>query len=214
MHDIGKAAIPAKITMKKQALNASEQKLLNTHPAFGGRLTRKLDGVSIEASEVIEQHHEHLDGTGFPKGLKGDAITKLARIVAITNCYDNLCNPPDVQKSLTPKAAIAILYTKYKDKLDTAIVQHFIRTMGVYPPGTIIILSDDSIGLVTAVDSGALLQPQILLYHPDIPRNEALHLDLKLHPDLTIKDVIVASDCPDRVYQYLGITERTGYYYE
>ncbi|MFT7130491.1 MAG: hypothetical protein ACI89U_002614, partial [Gammaproteobacteria bacterium] len=56
--------------------------------------------------------------------------------------------------------------------------------------------------------------PQILLYHQDIPRTEALNIDLTHHPELTIKDVMIASECPKRIYEYLGITERTGYYYE
>lgn len=214
LHDIGKAAVPAKVLMKKEALNISEQKLLNTHPSFGGSLTRKLKDVAIEVSEIIEQHHEFLDGSGFPKGLSGDEIGKLSRIVAITNCYDNLCNPKSTKDALTPKAAMAILYAKYKDKLDAKIVQHFIQTMGVYPPGTVVCLSDDSIGLVTAVHSKTLLQPQVLLYHPDVPRSEALNMDLRLHPDLSIKDALKPGDYPKRIYDYLGISERTGYYYE
>lgn len=214
LHDIGKAAIPSKITMKKEPLNISEQKLLNTHPSFGGRLARKLDGVNDQAAEIIEQHHEYIDGTGFPQGLSGDAISQLSRIVAITNAYDNLCNPSNAEDALTPKAAMAILYAKFQGKLDTKIIQYFIKNMGVYPPGTIVILSDDSIGLVTAVDSSALLQPQILLYHPDIPPAEALHINLKSHPELSIKEVLVGKDCPERIYQYLGVSERTGYYYD
>lgn len=214
LHDIGKAAVPSKILLKTSSLNISEQKLLNSHPFFGGSLARKLEGVSDKVAEIIEQHHEYIDGSGFPKSLKGDAISPLARIVAITNTYDNLCNPSDAKNALTPKAAMAILYFKHKDQLDSKIVQNFIRCMGVYPPGTIVILSDGSVGLVTGVSSKALLQPQILLYHQDIPRTEALNIDLTHHPELTIKDVMIASECPKRIYAYLGITERTGYYYE
>jgi putative nucleotidyltransferase with HDIG domain len=214
LHDIGKVAVPAKVLMKKEPLNTSEQKLLDTHPLLGGKLARKLQGASIESAEVIEQHHEFLDGTGYPQGLRGDDITILARIVVITNCYDNLCNPADIKKAVTPKQAMAILYAKYKDKLDTEIVQLFIKTMGVYPPGTMVSLSDGSIGLVTAVSSQSLLQPQLLLYHPDVPKSEALYLDLQDHPELCIKDTLTSADLSKRIYDYLGVTERTCYFYD
>lgn len=214
LHDIGKVTLPAKVLMKQTRLNSSEQKLLDTHPALGGRLVQNAKDIPEEVQQIIEQHHEFLDGSGFPHGFQGEQISKLARIVAITNAYDNLCNPNDPKTALTPKAAMAVLYAKYKNKLDTEIVQRFIQTMGVYPPGTVVQLSDESIGLVTAVDQNALLLPKILLYHPDVPRTEALHIDLKEHSDLKIVDALKPGSYPARIYEYLGIRERLGYFYE
>lgn len=214
LHDIGKIALPAKVLMKQTPLNESEQKLLGTHPALGGRLVQHVKDIPEEVQQVIEQHHESLDGSGYPNGFQGEQISKLARIVAITNAYDNLCNPNDPKSAMTPKAAMAVLYAKYKHKLDTDIVQRFIQTMGVYPPGTVVQLSDESIGLVIAVDTNALLQPKILLYHPDIPRTEALHIDLQEHSDLNIVDALKPGSYPGRIYEYLGIRERLGYFYE
>ncbi len=214
LHDIGKVALPTTVLMKQTPLNSSEQKLLDTHPALGGRLVQNAKDIPEEVQQIIEQHHESLDGSGFPHGFQGEQISKLARIVAITNAYDNLCNPNDPKAALTPKAAMAVLYAKYKNKLDTEIVQRFIQTMGVYPPGTVVQLSDESIGLVIAVDHNALLLPKILLYHPDVPRTEALHIDLKEHSDLKIVDALKPGSYPARIYEYLGIRERLGYFYE
>ena len=214
LHDMGNIAIPAKVINKRSDLTVSERKLMNTHPVLGGKLARNLEGISDEVAEIIDQHHEHLDGSGFPRGLKGEEISQLARIIAISNYYDNLCNPKEQKNAITPKAAMSILFAKYKEKLDSTIVQHFVQAMGIYPPGTVVQLSDGSIGLVTAVHSKTLLQPQILLYHPDIPKSEALHLDLRLHPELTITDALKQGDYPARIYEYLGINERTAYYYE
>ena len=214
LHDIGKVTLPTKVLMKQTPLNSSEQKLLDTHPALGGRLVQNAKDIPEEVQQIIEQHHEFLDGSGFPHGFQGEQISKLARIVAITNAYDNLCNPNDPKAALTPKAAMAVLYAKYKNKLDTEIVQRFIQTMGVYPPGTVVQLSDESIGLVIAVDHNALLLPKVLLYHPDVPRTEALHIDLKEHSDLKIVDALKPGSYPARIYEYLGIRERLGYFYE
>lgn len=214
LHDIGKNFVPDKILFKRTALTTPEKKILNTHPILGGKLARDLPDVGDGVAEIIEQHHEFLDGTGYPKGLKADAIDPLARIVAITNTYDNLCNPPDPKHALTPKAAMAIMYAKYNDKLDSKIVQHFIQSMGVYPPGTVVRLSDESLGLVTTVNSKDLLNPEVLLYHEDIPRSEALHINLRQHAELSIIEAVKPSDYPKRIYDYLGIRERAAYYYE
>lgn len=214
LHDIGNSAIPAKVRMKQTALTSAEQKLMNTHPVLGARLAGYLEDIAPQVVEIIEQHHEHLDGSGFPKGLKGSEISELARVVAITNCYDNLCNPKNPKAALTPKATMAMLYARYKNKLDGAVVQRFIQAMGVYPPGTVVSLSDGSIGLVTAVHSDALLQPMVLVYRDDIPKSEALHLDLRKHEDISIEEALKPGEYPRRIYEYLGITQSTAYYFE
>lgn len=212
LHDIGKVALPGKLLMPQIELSKSEQKLLQTHPAVGERLASRMQALDPKVGAIIGQHHEMIDGSGFPQGLQGKQIGLLARIVAIANLYDNLCNPPNPDRALTPKAAMALLFAKYKERLDGKLVQRFIQTMGVYPPGTVVELSDDSIGLVVAVDSRALLRPQVLLYNPDIPRNEALLIDLSQHAEIEVKNVLKPGDYPKRIYDYLGITERLGYF--
>jgi len=214
MHDIGKTAVPAKILMKRDALNPSELKLLQSHTLLGSRLVQQIDTLPPEALAVIEQHHEFLDGSGYPKGISGAEISTTARIATIANLYDNLCNPPDAKDAMTPKNAMAILFQKYKGRLDGQIVQRFIQSMGVYPPGTVVKLSDDSIGLVVAVDPKALLKPQVLLYSEDIPRNEAVMVDLQQYSDLAVVDVLRAGQHTERVFSYLGIQERVGYFYD
>lgn len=214
MHDIGKVAVPDKILMKREALNASELKLLQSHTLLGARLIQKIDTLPPEAISIIDQHHEFLDGSGYPKGIGDADITQMARIVAVVNMYDNLCNPPNPKDAMTPKNAMATLFQKYKNKLDGQIVQKFIHTMGIYPPGTVVKLSDGSVGLVVAVDPKSLLKPQVLLYNEDIPRTEAVMIDLRQFNDLSITDVLKVGDYPDRIFSYLGIQERVGYFYD
>jgi len=214
MHDIGKSAVPAKILMKREPLNPSEQKLLQSHTLLGSRLVQQIDTLPPESLAIMEQHHEFLDGSGYPKGIRGADITNMARIVAIANLYDNLCNPPEAKHAMTPKNAMAVLFQKYKDRLDGQIVQKFIQTMGVYPPGTVVKLSDGSLGLVVAVDPKVLLKPQILLYSEDIPRNEAVLVDLQKLAGVTVVDVLKAGQQTDRVFSYLGIQERVGYFFD
>ena len=214
IHDLGKVVVPDKVLMKRDALNPSEMKLLQSHPLLGARLVQKIDALPPEALSIIEQHHEYLDGSGTPKGIRDAEITQMARIVAVVNLYDNLCNPPDPKDAMTPKNAMATLFQKYKNKLDGQIVQKFIHTMGVYPPGTVVKISDGSIGLVVAVDPKSLLKPQVLLYNEDIPRTEAVMIDLRNYSDLSITDVLKVGEYPDRIFTYLGIQERVGYFYD
>ena len=109
---------------------------------------------------------------------------------------------------------MAILFKKYQRKLDINLVQHFIKTFGVYPPGTVVKLSDDSIALVISVDPSTILKPKVLLYNPDIPANQALLVSLAEHDKLEVVSVIKPEECPPRVYEYLGIQENMGFYLE
>jgi HD-GYP domain-containing protein (c-di-GMP phosphodiesterase class II) len=214
LHDVGKVAVPSNILLKKSKLTPSELAILNSHPLLGSQLAQRVQILPKAAVSVIEQHHEMMDGSGYPNQLKTPDISLAARITAIANLYDNLCNPKDVTKALTPKAALAILYIKYNDRLDSALVGRFIKTMGVYPPGTVVQLSDDSIALVVAVAADALLKPTILLYNPDIPPKDAIMIDLQQYEDLSITTVLKPGTYPARICTYLGIKDRMGFFHE
>ncbi|GLQ33451.1 HD-GYP domain-containing protein [Litoribrevibacter albus] len=214
LHDIGKAALPASIFIKKGKKTPSEIKVLQTHTTLGARIAEALPDVDSGVVHVIRHHHEFLDGTGYPNQLKGDAISTICRIVTIANIYDNLCNNPDPTEAVIPKVAMATLFKKYQGKLDIDLVQHFIKTFGVYPPGTVVQLNDDSIALVISVDPSTILNPKVLLYNPDIPPNQALLINLADHDNLEVVKVLKPGECPPRVYEYLGIQENMGFYLE
>lgn len=214
LHDVGKIMVPGKVLHKKTPLTPSEQGILESHPILGSRLTQRVQSLSQATIEVIERHHEMRDGSGYPNHLKDDAVPVHAQIVAVANLYDNLCNPPNNQRAATPKEALAMLYAKYRNRFETYVVETFVRTMGIYPPGCVVRLSDDSLGLVVAIDPQALLQPTVLLYNPDIPRTEALMVNLIEHPELTVTSVLRPGEYPARIYDYLGIEERIGYFFE
>ncbi len=213
VHDLGKIEIPTQITNKSQ-LNHSEEALLKTHPLLGSRLAQKIRSISPAVIAIIEQHHENMDGSGFPRQMQGAQLSLPVRIVAVANIYDNLCNPIDPLRSLSPRDAMAHLFKTWAGKLDKDIVGAFIKAMGVYPPGTVVQLSDDNIGMVVSVDPEQLLRPRILLYNPDIPRQDALMVDLRERPDLEVKNVLKPNQFPARIYEYLGLSERLGYFHK
>lgn len=213
LHDIGKNSVPARVLHKKTPLTVSEQKLLESHPLLGLKQVDQITRISRTAAGIISGHHELLDGSGYPNGLTGDAIARETQLVAIANLYDNLCNPNDGSSGLAPKNAMAKLYSEYSGRLEPEIVQQFIKSMGVYPPGTLVQLTDGSTGVVVEVDSGDLLHPRVLLYSPDIPRNEALEVSLAERDDLEIHDVLRPQDCPNTIRQYLGLSNQLGYFF-
>mgnify|MGYP005627281175 CR=1 FL=1 len=211
LHDIGKIDLPGTIKNKKTALSPAEQKIVQSHPQYGSRMIKRIRVMDKEVLDVIEKHHELLDGSGYPNKLKANQLSKFVRIVSIVNLYDNLCNPADVKAAMAPKMALVTLYHKYKEKLDRKLVERLIGLLGVYPPGTVIRLNDDKIGLVICADSRSALKPSILIYNPEIPKDEAQIINLIDFPDLKIIEALKPGDFPDEIHQYLGIHERLGY---
>lgn len=213
LHDLGKVKVPSQILLKTTPLSGPEQALLQLHTRYGADLASKIGGLSPTVQAIIAQHHELLDGSGYPDKLREEKLPRAVRVVAVVNLYDNLCNPPSIADAMIPKVALSVLFTRYKGKLDGELVALFIRALGIYPPGTVVKLNDGSIGMVIAVDSKDLLKPQLLMYNADIPRKEAVILDLK-DEELNIDTALAPGQYPKEVFEYLGVRARAGYFFE
>ena len=154
--------------------------------------------------EAIHQHHERMDGSGYPRGLKGEAIHQFSKIIMVVDAYDELCNNPDLKKSLTPYEAVCSLYAKRHSEFWEEAVVTLVRSLGVYPPSSIVELSDESIGIISTINFEDRLRPLVLLYAPNIPRNEAIILDLAQETHLSIKKSLRPSELPREVWDYLN----------
>lgn len=212
-HDVGKLDIPDRIVRKTESLTKPELSLLQQHCAYGVETGRKL-GLPNEALTVIAQHHEYADGTGYPKGLKGADIFLLARVVAIANTYDNLCNPVKASTALTPHQALSLMYAQQRGKFDTTPFTTFVRCMGIYPPGTVVVLSNESVGMVVSVNSAVPLKPTVLIYDPAVPRERAILVDLESEPEVSIGRALKPEQLPKPVYDYLAPRRRLTYYFD
>ena len=160
-----------------------EQSLLQQHCAYGVEAGRKME-LPNEALLVIAQHHEHMDGSGYPEGLQDSEFYLLARIVAIANTYDNLCNPMKSSSALTSHQALSVMYAQHRARFDAASLAAFVRCMGIYPPGTVVVLSNESVGMVVSVNSSKPLKPTVLIYDPKVPRDKAILVELESEPDV------------------------------
>ena len=211
-HDIGKDRIPKMLLKKKGELTRPEQDIIEQHPMFGASLLDKIDLFPKKVGQIVAQHHERLDGSGYPEGLKGNEIDRLARIVAIADAYDNHCNHDDPMESLTPYLALSYLFGQQKHLFDVEALALLIRCLGVYPPGTVVEISNGEVGMVMAVNPKNQLNPSIMLYDPNVPKKEALIVDLADEPDLRVEKSIRLAQLSGEMYEYLSPRTRITYF--
>lgn len=213
LHDIGRKEIPDKILLKTEPLTQSERNFYELHPGYGVEMGKRMHLASATLA-IIGQHHELFDGTGFPNKLKGEAIHLLSRIVVIANYYDELCNPQQIADALTPHEALSLMFAKLRGKFDPKLLSAFIRCLGVYPPGTIVQLSNGFIGMVSTVNTVRPMKPIVVIYDADVPREEAILLDMDTQSDLNIGKAIRPAQVPREVYNYLSPRKRVSYYFD
>ncbi|HJW11894.1 MAG TPA: DUF3391 domain-containing protein [Albitalea sp.] len=213
LHDVGKLDLPDRVRFREDHFSAPEIKFYEEHVTLGVAHSRRM-GLSAGATLVVAQHHEHSDGSGFPLKIGSERMTPASRIVALVNRYDNLCNPHVPAKALTPHEALSLLFAQGKNKFDTAILGAFIKMMGVYPPGSVVQLTDDRFAVVVGVNSSRPLKPRVLVHDAKVPLDEALIVDLECAPALGIRRSIKPSALPREALDYLSPRQRVAYFFE
>ncbi|AOW81668.1 HD-GYP domain-containing protein [Vibrio mimicus] len=212
-HDIGKVRVPTAIVRKKTLLTEPEENYLRLHTKYGIELANNIEIFPESAKRVIEQHHELRDGSGYPLGMKGDEIDELAQIVAVANAFDNLCHPNIPSEQKIPYVALSYLFKNCKHLYHAENLGILVKFMGVFPPGTVVQLSNDMVGLVISVNAGNLLYPNVLIYDPSVPRSQAPIIDLA-DRDLKIVNAILPNKLPDKVRDYLNPRSRISYFFD
>jgi len=213
LHDIGHTSIPDKILTKIDPLTQAERNFYELHGVYGAEIGERL-GFPPACLSIIRDHHEAADGSGYPRKLKGEAIGILPRIVAIANTYDELCNPVNINNALTPHEALSTMFAKMRSKFDTKILQVFIRCLGVYPPGTIVELSNGMTGMVATVNPAKPMTPILVVYDAGVPKEDAILVDMETETDLNIVKSIRPALVPKEIYFYLSPRKRVSYYFE
>lgn len=212
-HDIGLSQIPAKILNNPAPPTRAERDLLEMHCQYGLDIGKQA-GLPAATLQIIFQHHEHYDGSGYPRKLKGEAIDPLARIVSLINAFDSLCNPPQAAQALTPHEALSQMFAQYRSHFDPRLLQLFIRFMGVYPAGTVVGLSNEMVGMVIAVNTNHPLKPTVIVHDPDVPKHEAIVLDLAEETTVNIARAIRPDRLLPAVFDYLSPRRRISYYFD
>jgi putative nucleotidyltransferase with HDIG domain len=212
-HDLGHQKIPYQILHKKGELTRPERLLYEQHTRYGAEIARGIGSLPPGVVEVIAKHHEHQDGSGFPDGLRGADIGLLTRIVTVVNRYDNLCNGLGAERGLSPHQAISRMYSRERACYDPKVLTTFITNLGVYPPGTVVRLHDERLALVISLNAADLLKPNVLLYSPEIPKEESLVLNLA-EEDVGIRESLCQSDLSQDQMEYLNLSDKLSYYFQ
>ena len=130
LHDIGKIGIPDAILKKEGALDPDEWEVMKTHPDVGYRLVYPLKRTLHQALDIIRYHHEKMNGSGYPDGLKGEAISMVARIMAVADCYDALITDRPYRKAFTQEETLRLMrQDSAEGKLDTKVVDTLIAML-------------------------------------------------------------------------------------
>lgn len=212
-HDIGKIKIPTAILRKTTRLSEPEENYLKLHPKYGLDMADAIEDFPESTKKIIYQHHEMLDGSGYPDGIKGEQIDSAAQIIALANAYDNLCHGNIVSEQKIPYKALSYLYKNQKHLYNQDNLNVLIKLMGVYPPGTVVKLSNNMVGLVISVNSSNILFPNVLLYDANVPRTQAPIIDLA-DKDTKIVAAILPSKLPDAIREYLNPRSRISYFFD
>ncbi len=214
LHDIGKGRVPMQAVSSQGVTTISKaaDKYLKEHPIIGARLAADLQEIPKAAVAIIAQHHEQVNGSGYPRGLKGDKISPFAGICAVANVFDNLVNTSDSSKSMTPHEALKHMFSRMKGGLDPRFLQVFVRLMGVYPAGTCVELSNGQMGMVVTTNPRHAARPVVLMYHPEVPKREALMVDLTVEETMEITRAVRVEELSREVFAYLSPSNNINYY--
>lgn len=212
-HDIGKSQIPDRVSRKTDPLTKSELALIQQHCQFGANYAENFQ-LDSHVVRIILQHHECVDGSGYPGQLKNEQIDRLARIVAIVNTYDNLCNPLDASVAMTPYEALSHMFSRLRTKFDPSILKLLIKSLGVYPPGSVVQLSSGDHGMVIAVNPSKPLRPCVMLHLPDVPFKTPVLIDLGEEASLSITHCLRPNQLPKEALAYLSPGKRISYYFD
>ncbi|MDR7335589.1 putative nucleotidyltransferase with HDIG domain [Roseateles asaccharophilus] len=213
LHDVGKLEVAARLRHRDESFTAAETQAYQQHVAKGVAIGQAM-GLAPAPLLIIAQHHEHADGTGFPQRINMDRMSTGARIVALVNRFDGLCNPLITSKAMTPHEALSLMFAQGRNRFDATMLNAFIRMMGVYPPGSTVQLTDDRYALVVSVNSARPLKPRVMVHDIKIPKEEALVLNLEEMPDLGIRRSLKPQFLPRASLDYLSPRARIAYFFD
>ena len=195
LHDIGKIAVPNEVLTKAGHLSDDEWSVMQGHPEAGRQRLKKLFPSDMLLSTIALQHHEHIDGSGYPNHLQGDKIHLYARIVAIADVYDALTSVRPYKRAYTPSVAHRLMATCSPGHFDLDLLKLFFDNVAIYPVGTIL-KTQKGYAIVKKVEFGHTLTPLVCVFadHEGKLLDAPYQLDLEDAPKGMLEGVISDSE--------------------
>jgi putative nucleotidyltransferase with HDIG domain len=174
-HDVGKARIPEAILNKPGKLTEAEFNVMKTHPLEGYRLLAGKKDLDPEILRAVVEHHERHDGSGYPRGLRGESLGLFSRVIGIVDVYDALTSRRVYKEPMAPSKALSMMYQWRDRDFPPQAVENFIRCVGVFPLGSFVRLSNGEYGIVASSNPLAATRPEVKVVldakmRPQVPR--------------------------------------------
>lgn len=163
LHDIGKMKVPDRILNKPGKLTETEFDIMKKHVSYGCVLLENTPNLSPISISIAAEHHERYDGSGYPFGLKGDDISIFGQMASIVDVYDALTSNRVYHDGIEPTEVLKKMLEWSEHHFNTTLVHNFIRTIGIYPVGTLVRLESGYLGVVIEQNHDNLLNPKIRL---------------------------------------------------
>ena len=161
-HDVGKTGIPDSILNKPDRLTEEEFEVMKRHPALGEEfLLGQFGQLPREVRSIVRHHHERVNGSGYPDGLKENDLTPFTYICGLADVYDALSSERVYKKGLLPQKALKIIFTMRGEHFPPPWVDRFIYCLGIFPAGTTVRLTTKEVGVVVSVNHASLAHPKV-----------------------------------------------------
>lgn len=164
LHDLGKAVIPIEVLNKPGKLTDDEFAIVKSHPEEGHRLLLQGTGVDAVALDVVLHHHEKTDGSGYPQHLKDEQISLFAKMGAVCDVYDAITSNRPYKTGWCPAESLRKMAEWTNGHFDPKVFQAFVKSIGIYPIGSLVLLSCGRLGVVTEQGDKSLLTPRVKVF--------------------------------------------------
>ena len=161
LSDLGMNLVPQSVLLKQGPLTGEEASQVRKHPLVSKAMAEKIGGLDGEVLQAISQHHERLDGSGYPKGVMGTKLGDLAKLIGLADVYVAMISKRPHRKAIPPYRAVPRLFAIGNSLFGADLVEKLVRLVGVYPIGTVARLSTEELALVISVNPDHLLMPEV-----------------------------------------------------
>jgi len=161
LHDVGTSKIPSEILNKTGKLSDEEYEIIKKHVQYGREIMEQTTGISDISIVTAYEHHERMDGSGYPNGLKGDEISILGQAMGIVDVYDAITTKRSYRGRIHPTEALRMIYAWGGTRFSLSLIQEFIRCIGIYPVGTLVGLESGLLGVVINHGEKDMLKPVV-----------------------------------------------------
>lgn len=190
LHDVGKLLIPSEILMKPGKLTDVEYEEMKQHARYGFDLLRNLHSVSLLVAHCAFQHHERIDGSGYPRGLMDFEIHPFAKIIAVADVFDALTSTRVYRKKMLPTEALAVIEKGKGIQFDERVIEAFKRSIVHYANGTILLLTDGRRGIVSKQNLVDATRPWIRIFEENKNLVEATYeICLSDYPTVEVEKI-------------------------